>query len=198
MARPRTRRHSGVMDPDDQVPEGRAVVTPAPWPVARQVTIPRHADERTMLSASLDYHRESIEMKCDGVPPQRLSERSCPPSTMSLHGLVRHLAGVERWWFAVNFAGLELPLLYYSDDDPDQDFESLDGNPLEALEVWRSECQRSREIVERASGLDDRGALARDGSYTLRWLLLRLIGEYAQHAGHADLLRQGIDGATGI
>ena len=113
---------------------------------------------------------------------------------MSLHGLARHLAGVERWWFAINFAGIDLPMLYYSDDDPDQDFESLDSDPFEALEVWRVECARSRRIVDDASSLDDVGAVE---CYTLRWLVLRMIAEYAQHAGHADLLSEGIDGAVG-
>ena len=167
------------------------------WPVARQVRIPRHADEFDMLKAYLDYYRETIELKCAGLEPARLSERSAPPSTMSLHGLVRHLAGVERWWFATNFAGLDLPMLHYSDEDPDQDFESLDGDPLVALQIWRAECDRSRQIVEQAADLDQPGAVERNGSYSLRWLMLHMIAEYAQHAGHADLLREGIDGATG-
>jgi hypothetical protein len=161
------------------------------------VVIPREGDEVSMLKAYLDHHRQSIELKCSGFPPQRMSERSAPPSSMSLHGLVRHLAGVERWSFAILFAGMDLPMLYYSDDDPDRDFELLDGDPLEALRVWRSECQRSREIVDAAPDLDQIGAVARNGVYSLRWLMLRMIGEYAQHAGHADLLREGIDGATG-
>ncbi len=150
-----------------------------------------------MLKAYLDHYRETFELKCSGVSPELLSQRSAPPSTMSLHGLTRHLAGVERWWFAINFAGLDLPMLYYSDEDPDQDFESLEGDPTEALEVWRAECDRSREIIEAAPGLDETGVVERRGSYSLRWLMLRLIAEYAQHAGHADLLREGIDGATG-
>jgi hypothetical protein len=82
-------------------------------------------------------------------------------------------------------------------DEPNQDFDSLDGDPAEALQVWRAECDRSRRIVEEASGLDQEGEVERNGSYTLRWLMLRMIGEHAQHAGHADLLREGIDGATG-
>jgi len=150
-----------------------------------------------MLKAYLDHYRETLELKCSGLPPARMSERSTPPSTMSLHGLVRHLAGLERWWFAIHFAGLDLPMLHYSDDAPDQDFEFLDGDPLEALKVWRAECERSRGIVDGASGLDDVGALERNGSYTLRWLILRMIAEYAQHCGHADLLREAIDGAVG-
>ena len=177
--------------------EARSVVTSAEWPVPRRVAIPRDGDELSMLKAYLEHHRESISLKCSGVPLPRMSERSAPPSSMSLHGLIRHLAGVERWWFAINFAGMDLPMLYYSDDDPDQDFESLDGDPLEALRVWQAECQRSREILDAAPSFYQVGVVARNGSYTLRWLMLRMIGEYAQHAGHADLLREGIDGAVG-
>ena len=184
---------------DDVAPntrEGRSVASSQVWPVARSVVIARHADERTTLVTYLDYYRETFELKCAGVDPGHLSQRSSPPSTMSLHGLARHLAGVERWWFAINFAGLDLPMLYYSDDDPDQDFDSLDGDPSEALSVWRTECERSRQIVA-AADLSAVGAVERNGSYTLRWLVLRMITEYAQHMGHADFLREGIDGAVG-
>jgi Protein of unknown function (DUF664) len=167
------------------------------WPVARQVTIPRAAGEREMLVTYLDYFRETFELKCAGVDPARLSELASPPSTMSLHGLARHLAGVERWWFAINFAGIDLPMLFYSDDDPDQDFDRLDGDASEALTTWRAECDRSRSIVASAPDLDAVGAVPRQGTYTLRWLLLRMIAEYAQHCGHADLLREATDGATG-
>jgi hypothetical protein len=180
----------------NNVKEG-SVVTAAVWPVPRRTVIPRAADELTMLKAYLDYYRETVELKCAGVAAACLSERSSPPSTMSLHGLVRHLAAGERWAFAINFAGLDLPMLYYTDDDPDQDFESLDGDVAEEMVVWRDECERARRIVEGASGLDDIRAIGHDGSYTLRWLMLRTIAEYARHAGHADLLREGVDGAVG-
>jgi hypothetical protein len=173
------------------------IATSPLWPVPRSVQIPRHADEPSMLRAYLDYYRETFELKCTGVDPARLSDRSAPPSSMSLHGLIRHLAGCERWWFAINFAGADLPMLYYSDDDPDEDFESLDGDPLVALQTWREECDRSRRIVEAAADLDQLGAVERNGSYTLRWLMVRMIAEYAQHVGHADLLREAIDGAIG-
>lgn len=186
------------MDDNPEVDrEGAPATAPDVWPVPRTVVIPRDGDEKTMLTAYLDYYRETFELKCAGVPPVRLSERSSPPSSMSLHGLIRHLAGVERWWFATNFAGSDLPMLYYSDDDPNQDFESLEGDPLDALEVWRTECERSRHIVEEAADLDQHGVLERNGGYTLRWLMLRMIAEYAQHVGHADLLREGLDGAVG-
>jgi hypothetical protein len=181
----------------DRSSEEIAVAAGSVWPAERSVVIPRDGDELSMLKAYLDHYRETFALKCVGVAPDRMSERSSPPSTMSLHGLARHLAAVERWWFAINFAGRDLPLLYYTDDDPDQDFESLDGDPLEALRVWQVECDRSRDIVDAATNLDDVGSRERNGSYTLRWLMLRMISEYAQHDGHADLLREGIDGAVG-
>src|SRR5450755_1043908 len=139
-------RHTPTMADKPESRERPAVVTSSVWPVPRTGVIPTDGDEQTMLEAYLDYYRETFDLKCSGVVPVRLSERSSPPSTMSLHGLARHLAGVERWWFAINFAGLDLPMLYYSDDDPDQDFESLSGDPLEAVDVWRTECVRSRGI----------------------------------------------------
>lgn len=154
-------------------------------------------DERPMLIAYLDYYRETIALKCSGVPPGRLSERAVPPSGLSLHGLLRHLAGVERWWFRIQFAGEDVPLLYYSDDDPEQDFDDLAGDPAEALAVWRTECARSRDIVAAAS-LDDTGLRRQTGEpISLRRVLLMTITEYARHAGQADLLRERIDGATG-
>lgn len=156
------------------------------------------AGERETLTGLLDWHRQTFELKCSGVPAARLSERGVPPSSLSLHGLIRHLAGVERWWLRVQFAGEQVPLLYYSDDDPDQDFDSLDGDVDEALAVWRAECDRSREIVAGASSLDETGIVHRTGlPISLRRILVDMIAEYARHNGHADLLRERIDGATG-
>jgi hypothetical protein len=155
------------------------------------------ADERQALTESLDYYRRTFEMKCEGLDPARLSERSVPPSTLTLHGLLRHLTGVERWWFRIQFAGEDLPNLYYSDDDPEQDFTSLDGDVGEAFALWHAECERSREIVA-ASSMDQTGTRISTGKpFTLRWLMLRMIGEYARHIGQADLVRERIDGATG-
>ncbi len=117
---------------------------------------------------------------------------------MSLHGLVRHLAGVERWWFRLQFAGEDLPQLYYTGDDPDQDFDGLGGDVEEVFAVWRSECDAARAIVADASSLDETGIRLRDGQpFSLRWLLVDMIAEYARHDGHADLLRERIDGRTG-
>jgi hypothetical protein len=159
---------------------------------------PLVGDEREILTAYLDWHRQTFELKCAGVPPERLSERDVPPSGLSLHGLARHLAGVERWWFRTQFVGEDVPMLYYSDDDPNQDFDDLDGDVAEALAVWRAECERSREIVANAASLDETGTHAATGNpVSLRRVMVHLIAEYARHNGHADLLRERIDGATG-
>lgn len=168
------------------------------WPGGSRPDLPQDGDETSMLTAYLDWHRATFELKCAGVDRARLSERSMPPSRLTLHGLLRHPSAGERWWFQINFAGEDVPMLYYSDDDPDQDFERLDGDVEEALTVWRSECRRSREIVAAHASLDDTGTRVRDGKpISLRGVLVKMVAEYAQHNGHADLLREGIDGATG-
>ncbi len=90
-------------------------------------------------------------------------------------------------------------MLYYSDDDPGQDFDDLDGDVEEAFEAWRAECRRSREIVAAAASLEETGIRRRTGEpFSLRWLMVHLIAEYARHNGHADLLRERIDGAIGV
>ena len=168
------------------------------WTDDTRQDLPLVGDEREILTAYLDWHRETFALKCTGVPPERLSEMCIPPSTLSLHGLLRHLAATERWWFSRQFAGQDLPMLYYSDDDPSQDFESLDGDIDEAWSVWRAECDRSRKIVAATPSLDQTGTRARTGEpVSLRRILVSMIAEYARHDGHADLLRERIDGATG-
>ena len=162
-----------------------------------RVEPPLIANERELLVSFLDYHRETFALKCADLTAEQLSSAALPPSTLTLHGLVRHLAGVERWWFQQQYAAENVPALYYSDDDPDQDFEALSGDPAEAFATWRAECDRSRELVAGGS-LDDVFARLRDGeTMSLRALLLHMITEYARHNGHADLLRERLDGATG-
>lgn len=167
------------------------------WEGDTREPLPLVGEEREVLTRYLDWYRETLAMKCAGLSPEQLAERSALPSTMSLHGLLRHLGGVERWWFRIQLAGEDLPLLYYSDDDPDQDFDWLDGDPAEALAVWREECERSRAIVA-ARELDSTGVHRATGSpVSVRRVLVAMIAEYAQHCGHADLLRERLDGATG-
>jgi hypothetical protein len=168
------------------------------WPAVGRTDPACVGDERTMLTQYLDYYRATFEAKCSGLGQQQLSRASVPPSTLSLHGLVRHLAGCERWWFRQQFAGEQLPELFLTDDDPDQDFGALDGDVEEALQVWRDECAAARQVVDAATTLDDTGVRISTGEpIALRWVMLRMITEYARHDGHADLLREAIDGATG-
>lgn len=169
-----------------------------PWKPDTRDAVPFFGDERATLTAALDWHRQTFELKCSGVPPERLSDKSIPPSGLSLHGLVRHLAAVERWWFRQQFAAEDVPNLYYSDDEPNQDFDHLDGDPAEAFAVWRTECDHARQIVARTPSLDETGICLSDGQpISLRRILVDMIAEYARHDGHADLLRERIDGATG-
>ncbi|MFL6142193.1 MAG: DinB family protein [Labedaea sp.] len=159
---------------------------------------PRHADERTMLASFLDYHRQTMEWKCSELSPAQLRERALPPSNMSLLGLVRHLADVERGWFRRTLGGEDAPRIYYSEEDPDGEFDNVaDADVDEAFGTWRAECARSRELLAAAPDLEVDGT-QRDGSkMSLRWIMLHMIEEYARHNGHADLLRERIDGATG-
>ena len=169
------------------------------WVGAERPEVPPTGDERALLTALLDWHRATFEAKCTGLPADRLAEKAVPPSGLSLHGLVRHLAGVERWWFRIQLAGEDLPMLFYSDDEPDLDFDFdvADADPVADLQTWRRECAASRAVVE-ARQLDDTGTRKRDGSpISLRFVLAHMLAEYARHNGHADLLRERIDGATG-
>jgi hypothetical protein len=154
----------------------------------------RVGDERGMLDAWLNYYRASVLHKCAGLSAEQLAVRSCPPSPMSLAGLVRHLTEMERA-YAHRLADREIALLYCTDDDPEADFESASrGTAEEDLRVFGEHCARSREIM---AGYDLDHAFGRQQSYSLRWVYLYLIKEYSRHLGHADLLRERIDGATG-
>lgn len=185
---PTTRTESGLSD------EGLAPV----WAGDTRPRIPRVAGEREALTAYLEHYRATVEMKCRGLTQQQASLRSMPPSSMSLHGLVRHLAGVERWWFQQNFERRDVPLLFVTEAEPDLDFDPpADADFAADLEVWHAECAVSRRIVA-AHDLDDTARpLDWHEDVDLRWLLLRIITEYAQHCGHVDLLREGIDGRIG-
>jgi uncharacterized damage-inducible protein DinB len=158
------------------------------------------SSERQVLDEFLDWHRATLVWKCEGLEPGRLAERSVPPSSMSLLGLVRHMADVERGWFRRVLAGEDAPPIYYDrDTNRDGDFDDVDGaDPDEAFATWRAECDRSREVAA-GMGLDDTGTLRPEHggkAVSLRWVLVHMIEEYARHNGHADLLRERLDGAT--
>jgi hypothetical protein len=160
---------------------------------------PLAADERTMLSAWLDFHRETLAFKCAGLTAEQLCIRSVEPSSMTLIGLVRHMAEVERGWFERTMVGLDSPPRYYGPDNIDGDFDDVAPETCDAdFATWQGDCARARQIVADIDSLDEPSAEARDeGHVTLRWILVHMIEEYARHNGHADLLRERIDGETG-
>ncbi len=160
---------------------------------------PLTADERHMLDGWLEYHRATLAWKCEGLSADQLRERAVPPSSLSLLGLVRHMAEVERAWFRRRAGREDVPMLYCTDSSPDADFDEVaDADAAEALETWRRECDRARAIVAAVPSLDDTFENDRDGqTYSLRWIVSHMVEEYARHNGHADLLRERIDGATG-
>ena len=154
--------------------------------------------ETAMLTAWLDYERATLQIKCERLTDSQLRERAAPPSTLSLLGLVRHMSEVERSWFRRVLQGEDAPPLYYSaPDDPDGDFDHVDSADVgEAFATWRAECDVARANVAAAPDLEVTG-LRRDERVSLRWILVHMIEEYARHNGHADLLRERIDGAVG-
>ncbi|MBE1458346.1 putative damage-inducible protein DinB [Nocardiopsis terrae] len=156
------------------------------------------ADERTMLNNWLDWHRQTLAVKCQGLSAPQLRERSAPPSPMSLLGLVRHMAHVEHMWFRVVLNGEECRSPVKTPDNPDGDFLDVDAaSPEEAFALWRAEIGHAREVSE-GLPLDAVGKAQRHGEdCSYRWILVHMIEEYARHNGHADLIRERIDGATG-
>jgi hypothetical protein len=154
----------------------------------------RVGDERGMLEAWLDYYRASLLFKCTGLTAEQLIVRSCEPSPLSLAGLIRHMTEMERA-YAHRLADRATPLLYCTDDDPDGDIESVTAEQAMAdMQVLIDHAARSREIMA-GHQLDD--TFGTTWTYSLRWSYHYLIKEYARHLGHADLLRERIDGVTG-
>ncbi|MBD0740995.1 DinB family protein [Streptomyces sp. CBMA152] len=157
-------------------------------------------DERSMLVDFLAAQRTTLELKCAGLEAE-LSRRSVAPSTLSLLGLVRHLADVERRWFRQVLAGQDAPLRFSSAANPDGDFDDAVADPAvvaEAWEAWRAEVAFAEKFVAEAPHLDVGGEDAWRGPVSLRWVVIHMIEEYARHNGHADLLRERIDGARGM
>jgi hypothetical protein len=161
---------------------------------------PAVGDERAVLLGFLRGQRVTLELKCRGVDGE-LARRSVPPSTLSLLGLVRHLADVERRWFRQVLAGQDAPPHFASDTDPDADFTGADadaGTVAEAWDRWRAEVAFADRFAAEAPDLDVEGVDGWRGRVSLRWVLVHMVEEYARHNGHADLLRERIDGAVGL
>jgi len=167
---------------------------------------PRLGDEKTTLKEFLRFQRLTLEIKCEGLDAEQLARRSVEPSTMSLLGLVRHLAEIERGTFRELMAGQDVPRLFCSATDRDGDFDGAVPDPqvvAEAWDAWRAEVDFATRFVADAPSLDITGddPLNQHGSgggpMSLREVLVGTIEEYARHLGHADLLRERIDGRVG-
>jgi uncharacterized damage-inducible protein DinB len=159
---------------------------------------PLIADEREMLRAFLDYHRATLAMKCEGLGDEELRRCSMPPSTLSLLGLVRHMAEVERTWFRRVIDAEDVPLVWSADGDFQVAYDASGATRAEAFAAWEAEVEESRRIERAAPSLDVTGYMAKWGEdVSLRLVMLHLIHEYARHNGHADLLREGVDGTVG-
>jgi uncharacterized damage-inducible protein DinB len=158
--------------------------------------------EKATYQEYLGNYRLTIDMKCDGLDADQLARRSVPPSTMSLLGLVRHLAQVENHWFQRVLGGRnDAPRLYKREDDPDWDFHGAKDDPemvADAFATWRAEVGKADEWLAALEEPDlGREIPLHDGTVAVRDVLVHVIEEYARHAGHADLLRECIDGRTG-
>jgi uncharacterized damage-inducible protein DinB len=161
---------------------------------------PTLGDERATLVEYLRYQRLTLELKCSGLDAADLARRSVEPSTLSLLGLVRHLADVERSWFRRVMAGQDAPPHYSSGTDRDGDFDGAVPDPevvAEAWRTWRDEVAFSDRFVAEAPDLDVLGQTRDQGPVSLREVLVHMVEEYARHNGHADLLRERIDGRVG-
>ncbi len=179
-------------------------VTPEPDDHGR-VAPPVDADEATTLLAFLDYHRATLAWKTAGLDSADLNA-PMHPTTMTLGGLLKHLAGVEVWWFSEVLAGRPEQLPWSAADweaDADWDWHSAaDDEPADLRGLWQAAVDDSRRLTADAlavQGLDTpaRWSFPEGGTPTLRWILVHMIEEYARHNGHADLLREAVDGLTG-
>ncbi|MFG3257041.1 DinB family protein [Streptomyces sp. NPDC048172] len=158
---------------------------------------PRLADDRTSLLAFLDYQRATLAMKCAGLSGEQLRRKAVPTSGLTLLGLVRHLATIEQSWFRLVVNGEAVTAPWPGEADGTQaEFHVEDADVDEAFEVWRKECARARDIVASFDSLDATVEIG-GAAFSLRYVLTHMIEEYARHNGHADLLREAIDGEVG-
>ena len=166
--------------------------------ITRQST-PRVAGERQMLEAWLDFHRQTLLSTCSGLTAEQLGQRSAPPSTLSLLGLVRHMTDVERGWFRRRVAGEDVDFIYSSEADPDGEFDNVEGADAEQdFAAYLAEGEHARQA---AAGRELDGTFYHERLEVVmsaRWVYLHMIEEYARHNGHADLLRERTDAGTGF
>jgi uncharacterized damage-inducible protein DinB len=157
-------------------------------------------DERATLVGYLRDYRLTLELKCAGLDAAGMACQSVPPSNLSLLGLVRHLADVERHWFQRVLDGQDVPWVFRGPDDRDAAFNGAVADPdvvAAAWSAWREQVAFAEAFVDKAASLDVTGTYGDGELISLREVLVHMVEEYARHAGHADLLRERIDGRVG-
>jgi hypothetical protein len=168
------------------------------WPdnLPQRVEPDGHEDERRSLDGWIAYHRATLLMKCEGLTAEQLKLRSAAPSTLTLLGLVRHMTEVERGWFRMQAAQEQLEFPYSTEESPEADLLDVDGADASVdIAMYVDECERAQGAM---ATVDLDKVIHRNGRwFDVRWIYLHMIEEYARHNGHADLLRELIDGATG-
>jgi uncharacterized damage-inducible protein DinB len=157
--------------------------------------------ELATIREYLSNYRLTLGMKCEGLSPEQVATRSVPPSTLSLLGLVRHMARVEHNWFQRSLQGhREVPRLFWSPDDNDLDFNGAVADPAvveEAFAAWQAQIADADEWLDGEVDLGATILTPRGEPTSVRDVLIHMVEEYARHCGHADLLRECIDGRTG-
>lgn len=168
----------------------------------QRATPPMASDERTMLESWLDFQRQTLLLKCDGLDEAAVRFAAVPPSVLTLQGLVQHLAEVERNWFRRIVGGQIAAPIFDPATDTDTDghdggFEVTDDIPFDkAVSIWQAEVDAARTVCRTCDLHETRPFMGSEVS--VRWIYIHMIGEYARHNGHADLIRERIDGVTGV
>jgi uncharacterized damage-inducible protein DinB len=155
------------------------------------------AGEWESLGQWLDYHRATLLLKCADLTDEQLKQRPLP-SALSLLGLLRHLTDVERDWFVETLGGQEVTPRYSSANDHDGDFTDLDSHPVaDVLSAYRAAVDEARAVVATFTSADELRRMESERPVNVRWVMMHLVEEYARHNGHADLLREAVDGVVG-
>lgn len=171
----------------------------ATWtaPSVTRVHEPLAASERAVLDGFLDWYRATLLYKCADLSAEQLAQQAVPPSNLSLLGLIRHMAEVERSWFRLRFAGQQIDRLYMTEENPDADIDCGTAATAESdYAIFVGELDAARAAAA-GHELDETFIGGRGKPISLRWLYVHMIEEYARHCGHADLIRESIDGAKG-
>ncbi len=179
--------------------ERRADMFVPPEEDPRQTEGTGEGDEKANVHEYIRYQRQTLELKCAGLDAEQLARRSVPPSTMSLLGIVRHLADVERGWFRQVLHGADVPRIYRSEAEPDADFDGAVADDAVVADAWARLHEEQAYADAAIEAETDLGRVVEyhHGRVSVRELLVHIVEEYARHNGHADLLRECIDGRIG-